>query len=628
MAPIGREAACGAGWHQYRLHRQHSLNCGPYEDIPGFFAAWIPFYFLVVSSVLDCAAAGRRLRTSKHKRTPFTPQHSSGNLWGSVPTFIVRADHSALCSHFLILLAIGLYFYIVRKPQVATIIAGGIVMLSSLLANPYIMYMVIAVLCAAPLTLLIRREKAWIPVAIGVAAEIAVTGCVALVLGYGEALPMPGFGYYSMNLWSPLYPCMSSIFRGITAPLDATGGQYEGYQYLGLAVILLLLVADFCLRPSDKMSLFKRHGGVVVVCMAMTLLALSTTIYAGHYLLVNLQAPGWLLQFRTSGRFFWPVAYFLIIAGIAIFCRTFTGRAAGIILLALALVQFAETSILRRGIRHRAHTHDNWELNTTELRPLLARHTKLTVLPKFLCGADQFSAPFAQLFLLASEVELPVNTMYVSRYTKAPTCSSPETPIEVRPKELLIFLPEHNVATVLLVADWRDICRQLGVLVVCSQELRQRVDLPTPAVPLTPIGKELSTSTKGIGAQALGFGWFSPEPWGVWSDGPAAQLIADISDASNKPILLTVWAHALAFHPERTQEVAVFASGRLSAVWNINEAGDAEYKALVMPGKVNQPLIIEFQVRHPVTPRHNGLGPDDRKLGIGLVRFRLDPKPS
>jgi hypothetical protein len=50
------------------------------------------------------------------------------------------------------------------------------------------MYIVIAIMTAAPMTLLVRRSRAWPWIAAGIAARIVATGILALVLGYGRAL--------------------------------------------------------------------------------------------------------------------------------------------------------------------------------------------------------------------------------------------------------------------------------------------------------------------------------------------------------------------------------------------------------------------------------------------------------
>ena len=42
-----------------------------------------------------------------------------------------------------------------------------------------------------------------------------------------------GWGHYSMNLLSPIWPAHSGLFGPNRPDMDATGGQYEGFNYLG-----------------------------------------------------------------------------------------------------------------------------------------------------------------------------------------------------------------------------------------------------------------------------------------------------------------------------------------------------------------------------------------------------------
>ena len=354
---------------------------------PGFTGIylWLAFCFLMqpIAAVFALRSAGERR---------FFPGLAIAVISISMPTLIFRFGHTALCSHFLILIALGLYFQVVQRAAWKPAIAGALVMVCSLLVHPYIMYMVMAVLVAAPITLLLHRDRRALPIAAATLGGIAITGVIAVMLGYGKASPMAGFGYYSMNLFSPVYPYGSSIVRGVPAPLDATGGQGEGYQYLGLGVLFMIVLCDFMLGPREKLRILQRNAGMVIVCVSLTLLALSTKVYAGNQLILNVGPDNLMLQFRSSGRFFWPVAYFLVIGGIVLVARHLSTRTAWIVLTIVAVVQFIDTSQMRRHDRHELRAYPAWMLDTQQLRPLLAEHSSLSVWPKFLCGADHLSA--------------------------------------------------------------------------------------------------------------------------------------------------------------------------------------------------------------------------------------------
>jgi hypothetical protein len=583
---------------------------------PDFHSVYL---WLALCWVAQPMAAVFALRSAGEPR--LLPNLAVAVIAASMPTLLFRFAHSALCSHFLILIALGLYFRITQSAKLGTILGAGALMLAALLVNPYIMEMVIAVLVAAPLTLLIRRDRSWTSITAGIGAGVAITAVVALLLGYGGTVPMGGFGTYSMNLLSPIYP--SNAFSGQF--VDATGGQYEGYQYLGVGVILLLLVADFCLSMQERLRLLRRHGGLVLACIVLTLLALSTKVYAGHRLLLDLPSPSWLLQLRASGRLFWPVAYTAIIVGTVIVSRKLPAPRAFVLLFVLATLQYVESMPMRREVRRVIRSRPGYTIDTALFRSLLADHSKLTVWPKFGCEADPRTPEFSDLYLLASEVAIPVNMTYVGRFTKWPNCTLSEFPISVGANELWVFVPRWNPAIVISVVDWHSICRQSSVLVVCAQDLRGRTDLPLPTVPTLPLGKTLSTAADGAGNQWLASGWYASEPWGIWSHGATAYLAANFDKPLDRGLVLRVWASGLAVRPSTTQRVTVLANGHPIATWDVKEGVESEYSAAIPPpSPPAQSVFIEFHVDHPISPRQQGLAPDPRELGFGLSAFRFD----
>jgi len=591
---------------------------------PDFHSVYL---WLALCWIAQPLAAVFALRSAGERR--LLPNLAIAIIAIGMPTLIFQLPHASLCSHFVILIALGLYFRITRNPRLATVIGADALMLAALLINPYIMEMTIAVLVAAPISLLFRREPYWPRIAAGITAGVAITAAVALLLGYSHPVPMPGFGMFSMNLLAPVYPAVVVPGQFFTTTgkqfVDATGGQYEGFQYLGAGVILTLLVADFCLSMRDRLTLLRRHVGLVFSCVVLTGLALSTKVYAGHRLLLDLPTPSFLLELRSSGRLFWPVAYVLVITGIVIVCRKLPPRWAFVTVLVFASLQYVESMPMRQEVRRVIRTRRGYVVDTALFRSLLATHSKLTVWPKFGCGADVTVPAFSDLYLLASEVAIPVNMTYVGRFAAQPDCSLSEFPITVAANELRVFVPQWTPGMVVSVVDWRDICRQSGVLVVCAQDLRGRTDLPLPTVPSLPLGTNLSTAADGAGDQWLVSGWYGFEPWGVWSNGSVAQLAVDLPEADDKPLTFTATAQAFAAHPSNLQRVTVSAEGRVVATWDVKEGPPAEYTATIPPrSSASQPILIEFHIDHPSSPSEQGRGADPRKLGLGLSAFRFD----
>ena len=596
---------------------------------PGFHGIYL---WLAICWVLQPVAAVFALRSAGERR--LIPALAVAVMSISMPTLLHRYGHSALSSHFLILIALGLYFRMVRQPGKKVFVASIALMAASLLVHPYIMAMVMAVLLAAPMTLLIRRDRRWIQVSAVVGGGILLSAILASVLGYGHASPMWGFGYYSMNLLSPIYPYQSAILRGFQ-PLDATGGQGEGYQYLGLGVIALILLCDFCLGPRDKLRLIFRNSGILIVCLGLTVFTLSNQMYAGLTPILTISPEQFavgplkvLLQFRATGRFFWPVAYVLLVGSIVLVCRYLPKRAAWVVLSMVALLQFAETSQLRRRVRHELRAPEPWVLNTQVLRPLLAESSALSIWPKFMCGADHTGAPFTQVELLASEIAIPVDTAYVGRTTGSDTCAVPDLPIHVAPGQLVVLLPPRESAMSVSIDQWRDICRQIGVLVACSQHLRGRADLPLPVAPEFPENRTIGAAEGGPALPALGFGWSAPQPWGVESLGTSAHIWLQTEAPPKAPLPFTVVAHPIAPPTAGPEKVEVWMNGKLSTVWDISAGADHQYSAQVPPRtSEHEPIDVELRIENPAAPSRPG-GGQGQPQAVGLVSFELGGQPA
>ena len=246
------------------------------------------------------------------------------------------------------------------------------------------------------------------------------------------------------------------------------------------------------------------------------------------------------------------------------------------------------------------------------------------------CGAEDEFLPFTELELLASEVALPVNTAYVARTTSSEPCKGPALPIHLDPGKLLVFLPPRGPAMSSAVEDWHDLCRQIGVLVACSQRLSGRTDLPSPAAAPDLVEKQtFSVAAGGAGLPALGLGWSTPEPWGTWSDGPEAHIVFRSDAPPNAPLSFSIRAHGLLPRSRDSQQVQVLVDGKPSAVWEIPAGADHEYSVPIPPRNSDHQITdVELRIQQPVTPKELGLGNDDRRLGIALASFELQSAPT
>lgn len=183
-----------------------------------------------------------------------------------------------------------------------------------------------------------------------------------------EALLVPGAGLF--GLWAAGFFMLAAGHGGamyggmqldLLAPFDpAYWGQFlpdlpdprhpeVASSYLGLGALLLLPFLAW-VRPA------RRHLPLLLVLLAMLAFAITHRPSIGGAQITLIPLPERLVELlgalRASERFFWPIGYAAMLAGIVGLMRVLGPRAGGLALLALLLVQAAD---IRPGLARLAH---------------------------------------------------------------------------------------------------------------------------------------------------------------------------------------------------------------------------------------------------------------------------------
>lgn len=391
----------------------------------------------------------------------------------AMPAFVNRYGHAALTGHFTLLVALGLYLRLVRAPSAGLWAGAVLAAVATLLIHPYLAAMVLALLGAVPATLLLRGDRRWIGAAAGIVAVAAAVGGTMAAFGYLGAAGDGGYGDFALNLLSPVWPYRSWLLGGlVTAEIDATGhGGWEGYNWLGAGLLAGMLTVAV-LAPRQAVLVLRRHAGLAVVLAGLTLLAVSFRVGLGRDVVLDLgRAPGFLEQFRASGRFFWPVGLALLLGTVALVARL--PRIGPVAALLLGLLQFADATPNRDAIRDWAQARQDWTVDATALRGLLAEADRLTLLPTWPCvpKSDTFGdhARQLQVLSLAAERPVPANTMYVARWRgERPTCRDAGTlATPLAPGELRIILPGARDAALAAMTGAATLCAPAGEVLAC-----------------------------------------------------------------------------------------------------------------------------------------------------------------
>lgn len=330
------------------------------------------------------------------------------------PAFTFRFGHTALMSQGLLLIALGLYLRGVQNPveprryclQLGTLSA------LALLVHPYLLAMIYPVL----LVFLLQQWRSR-AVTFSQATGWVMTSLVSLIIiliagGYfiGKGTAAGGYGIYSLNLLAPF--CGGSI----CAFVDGTGGQAEGFNYLGAGLLTLLPIA-LILEPRALASAISRHRYLFLLLTLLTLYALSNRIYLGTWVLLNIDLPH-LLQgafgvFRVSGRFFWLVGYCILFFVLALLLRRQNP-----IVLALVVLAFAVQWFDTRGLRDsaRAQSHQPPATDIAAWKAALGDIKQIDLYPPYGCGTAPTDG-YAHYQYIAARSGLRINTGYTARQT-------------------------------------------------------------------------------------------------------------------------------------------------------------------------------------------------------------------
>ena len=391
-------------------------------------------------------------------------------LW---PATLMRVEHTALGTHWLILLALGHYFRARNWSAIKTTLVFTGTTSAALLVHPYLLAMILPIHIAETADRM-WRTRMWLRPVLGLTASLFFLVLLAFVMGYLENGFNLGGGFdiYSMNALAPV--CGGDMLD-CTAP-DATGGQYEGFNYLGLGVLIAIIAA--CAVSWRSVGAFLReHPALVCIMAGFVFYALSSRVWMGEWNLVSyiIPYPATLLTetFRASGRFFWPVGLLLMALAVAALAKS-RRRWMPVLLIALVVVQGADIRSLLHGVK--AHASHAPSYDFREWRMVLPGITAIEVYPAYGCP-ELFKQPYSFLQLLAGEIGATVNTGYLARSNSTCEAVLQRQPQPLAAGRLLVSLADAGrfpQPQIVQEAIDGGLCRSIAVrdqsLLMCSND--------------------------------------------------------------------------------------------------------------------------------------------------------------
>lgn len=539
----------------------------------------------------------------------------------------------------------GLYYYFrpiepftVRKFMTPFVVLGFI----AGAINPYIaLFAVMLGACAVFRMYLLNRVSI---IDCGVAGA-ALAGCTLISLAavgfiFGGSGTQFGssdaYTVFSMNLLAP-------FDRGKWPQFS---GQYEGYNYLGIGVGILLLAALI-----RRFSLVKNLWGrpllpLLLLSILCTLLALSVKVTVARIVLFTVPVPPFvfnaLSSFRSSGRLFWPTHYMLILAAIAGAIHVFPQRWAMRLVLGLALIiQIVDVMPLRNAVAAQAQHRFTDPLVDPDWATISQTHRHLVVLPAWQCGWDKTpgsnfgQSTWTRFAHLADIGGMTINSFDTARLSG----EAANLYCKEMPESLVRNGPEADTAYVLsdilaaTVTDRPDIthyCRRVDGLNLCTFDPARSDQsrlLGQQILPPYSLGTEFRAEESPPNSVLLENFDTAPGP-GRWTIGYRASFYMRPELPETGDLRLEMeFANVLLTDQHKLQRAKITVDGQPAGTWEFTLGGSNTNRSLIIPRDRIRPgevTAITLELPDAAAPKDLGTNADDgRCLALNIRRMRI-----
>lgn len=199
-----------------------------------------------------------------------------------------------------------------------------------------------------------------------------------------------GLGHLGANLNALFNPLETGLYltgwsKFMKTKPVAELGQYEGYSYLGLGLMLLLIIAIAGVLAKGGQWIKEQWNAlrveIIYICCAGVLLLVAsfgTDITLNDRTLLHIPYPDFFLKiygiFRSTGRFMWGVWDLVVIATLVVVYRTFTSKVAALLTVTCLLLQISDLSPMLQNrtelYKNRQQTYSAW-IKTEDLDSML-----------------------------------------------------------------------------------------------------------------------------------------------------------------------------------------------------------------------------------------------------------------
>jgi hypothetical protein len=340
-------------------------------------------------------------------------QFLGGVLVSLTPTLIDRVYfHDALCAQWLILAAV--YLTVRQIHGSYQPVKWVLLLILALMIHAYLFFMVGVFFVTNLMFEWIRNRKmgsVLFPFGIAVVSILALAWLLNL---YGTPVELDKYAidYYSFNLLSFINADHSSSL--INTQPYALAGQYEGFAYLGLGnIILLLFIIPSLVSSGITWGSIPKYLPLILPAVLLSFLSVGNSLTFGKAFLITINFPDLIQKvyetFRSVGRFIWPL-YYLIILCVILYAGKKLPKAPVLLILAI-LIQFID---LRPLVESKAYTgitgYEN-PLSATFWKTAPEYYQHIEIIP----SENMKWKNYSDFAIYAVENHLTINWVYLAR---------------------------------------------------------------------------------------------------------------------------------------------------------------------------------------------------------------------
>jgi hypothetical protein len=362
---------------------------------------------------------------------------ATGLFLFSPPMLFRLFGHNSLVGHWLILA--GLYFCLAKDMRHKKFKWLALAVIASLV-HPYLLAMIICLWLSDTFRRLLIKETTlqdvffeYLLVTGGVLLSLWQVGFFLIepgqpevygnILGYFLVKPSQAgvYGDFRFNLISLINPFtgLTDAYRWsyVLPSLPLRAGDYEGFNFLGLGIIVLFaIVLPRLIKQLRYMKFQLSWLPLICVCLGLSLFAITNSVGIGNITL-SFWLPDEIVNaagaIRASGRMFWPVFYLILWYLLFLLVNGSSRKIAAAILFCALLLQAVDTRAAWEPRRQRyAISGKSWDtpLRSPLWNALMTRYKKIRVIPAGL------SPNYAVFAYLAATHGLPTDAVYLSRF--------------------------------------------------------------------------------------------------------------------------------------------------------------------------------------------------------------------